>query len=71
MSANERGDCYASEMTIREKIAAMAMQGVATVELNTSSHSEWLQLVASASVNLADALLAELAKPQGPRHDTN
>lgn len=42
----------------------MAMQSVATIELNTSSHDEWLRLVANASVNLADALLAELAKPQ-------
>ena len=50
----------------RRDVAAMAMQGVSAMDLPCSSHSEWLQLVASGSVNLADALLAELAKPQDP-----
>lgn len=61
MSANERSDCYFSEMTIRERIAAMAMQGLVGAP---GIHK--VEDRAKLAVSCADALLAELAKPQEP-----
>lgn len=61
--SGERSDCYFSEMTIREKIAAMAMQGF----LAGPEAEAWgMDRVAKIAVGQADALLAELAKPQEP-----
>ena len=63
----ERGDCYASEMTIRERFAAMAMQGMLAQVVAESTPTTWdaaPEVAAAGAVRCADALLAELAKPQ-------
>lgn len=61
----ERGSLYVCDMTIREKIAAMAMQGILTnrgmVDQLDRASMKW---VAEHAIVNADALLAELAKPQ-------
>lgn len=66
MSAN-RGSLYVCDMTIRERFAAMAMQGMlAQVDAESSPHT-WdaaPEVAAASAVRCADALLAELAKPQ-------
>ena len=63
--SGERGDCYASEMTIREKFAAMAMQSLlgnhSIIDTSDKSSARW---VAEHAAMHADALLAELARPQ-------
>jgi len=56
----ERGSLYVCDMTIRERFAAMAMQGL----LSTGANWFESQDGAHFSVKWADALLAELAKPQ-------
>ncbi len=62
----ERGDCYASEMTIREKIEAMAMQAwISGLALRQGYSDEAAANEASRLAGIsADALLANLAKPQ-------
>ena len=63
--SGERGDCYASEMTIREKIAAMAMQGMLSNQsIIDQSNCKTAKWIAEHAEIHADALLAELAKPQ-------
>ena len=60
MSAN-RGSLYVCDMTIRERFAAMAMQGF----LAGPEAEAWgVDRVAEIAVRQADALIAELAKPQ-------
>ena len=60
MSAN-RGSLYVCDMTIRERFAAMAMQGL----LAGPEAEAWgVDCVAKTAVRQADALLVELAKPQ-------
>ena len=58
MNAN-RGSLYVCDMTIREKIAAMAMQGLVAAP---GVHKVGDRVALAAKC--ADALLAELAKPQ-------
>ena len=60
MNAN-RGSLYVCDMTIRERFAAMAMQGQLSA---TDVADPSCEGVAKWSAAYADALLAELAKPQ-------
>ena len=64
-----QGESINLGLTKRELFAAMAMQGMLAQVDSKSSPSTWDSApegAARASVRCADALLAELAKPQEP-----
>lgn len=54
-------ECTEPGLTAREKIAAMAMQGILASYHDTSSHLD-AEKIAKMSVEFADALINELSK---------
>jgi hypothetical protein len=54
-----------SGLTKREYFAALAMQGTNTEAYANTFGNKWAENVAKDSVQMADALLAELDKPKG------
>ena len=60
---SERGECYKSELTIREHFAAMAMQGMLAGgwgDGDARSVADWRDHMAHEAVRHADALLRAL-----------
>jgi len=56
---------YARDMTLRDHFAGLAMQGVLIDEAihdESDVATEWLQKIAQASYEMADAMLKERAK---------
>jgi len=56
---------YAKDMTVRDHYAGLAMQGVLIDEAihdESDVATEWLQKIAQASYEMADAMLKERAK---------
>lgn len=63
MNESTRADLPASQQTIREHFAAMAMQGFIASNHPITHRANCEELISEVSVAMADALIAELAKP--------
>lgn len=69
---NGNGDVYqwaSPGLTIREHFAAMAMQGLTQCSLTPEdipAGMAWRDIIAKTAAQMADALIAELAKPVTP-----